>query len=96
MLPSVIAQARPKRQFDSGGGPAQIDLNITVPFIFSARLYPYGEDKGDKSLEPYSKTQAFVTKHELAFLEDNVTVLYVSVSVLDASSAWTSAPRRFR
>lgn len=28
----------------------QIDLNITVPYIFSARLYPYGTSKGDQAL----------------------------------------------
>ncbi|CAD5220901.1 unnamed protein product [Bursaphelenchus xylophilus] len=36
---------RLRRQFN-GHGP-QIDLNITVPYIFSARLYPYGQSKGD-------------------------------------------------
>ncbi|VDL84443.1 unnamed protein product [Nippostrongylus brasiliensis] len=37
---------RYKRQLVDGLNQ-QIDLNITVPYIFSARLYPYGETKGD-------------------------------------------------
>uniref|UniRef100_A0A915PK39 EGF-like domain-containing protein n=1 Tax=Setaria digitata TaxID=48799 RepID=A0A915PK39_9BILA len=38
---------RYKRQFDTSNTP-QIDLNITVPYVFSARLYPFGEARGDK------------------------------------------------
>ncbi|CAD5215006.1 unnamed protein product [Bursaphelenchus okinawaensis] len=38
---------RQRRQFNNPHGP-QIDLNITVPYIFSARLYPYGQSKGDQ------------------------------------------------
>ncbi|KAK5968516.1 hypothetical protein GCK32_013146 [Trichostrongylus colubriformis] len=44
------AHQRYKRQLGSGELDVpnqQIDLNITVPYIFSARLYPYGETKGD-------------------------------------------------
>ncbi|CAG9531514.1 unnamed protein product [Cercopithifilaria johnstoni] len=40
---------RYKRQFDASNTP-QIDLNITVPYVFSARLYPFGEAKGDQIL----------------------------------------------
>ncbi|CAK5079641.1 unnamed protein product [Meloidogyne enterolobii] len=34
----------------SSSGAQQIDLNITVPFVFSARLYPYGVKNGDAEL----------------------------------------------
>ncbi|MCP9257598.1 Nidogen-like protein [Dirofilaria immitis] len=40
---------RYKRQFDTSNTP-QIDLNITVPYVFSARLYPFGDIKGDQVL----------------------------------------------
>lgn len=69
--------SRNRRQFDASS-PAQIDLNITVPFIFSARLYPYGESKGDKILDPSLNTQAYILKNELTFLEENYTAIYVS------------------
>jgi hypothetical protein len=42
-----LIAARIRRQFEGRSGP-QIDLNITVPYIFSARLYPYGLSKGDQ------------------------------------------------
>ncbi|KJH40786.1 hypothetical protein DICVIV_13250 [Dictyocaulus viviparus] len=38
---------RYKRQLIDSFDQQHIDLNITVPYIFSARLYPYGEAKGD-------------------------------------------------
>ncbi|EPB80333.1 calcium binding EGF domain protein [Ancylostoma ceylanicum] len=55
---------RYKRQLGSGDIlNQQIDLNITVPYIFSARLYPYGESKGDLLIsgdtEPYRLANPF-------------------------------------
>jgi hypothetical protein len=44
---TFIERTRLRRQFENRNGP-QIDLNITVPYIFSARLYPYGLSKGDQ------------------------------------------------
>ncbi|VDN04457.1 unnamed protein product [Thelazia callipaeda] len=56
---------RYKRQFDSSNTP-QIDLNITVPYIFSARLYPFGEGKGDHLMT--GSTQVFKLKKSFKFL----------------------------
>ncbi|KAK6745525.1 hypothetical protein RB195_011945 [Necator americanus] len=56
------AHRRYKRQLGEISSP-QIDLNITVPYIFSARLYPYGEHKGDLLIdaesEPYKLANPF-------------------------------------
>uniref|UniRef100_A0A914XNL7 Uncharacterized protein n=1 Tax=Plectus sambesii TaxID=2011161 RepID=A0A914XNL7_9BILA len=65
-----------KRQL--GGTPqTQIDLNITVPFIFSARLYPYGENRGDTLLSKTAESQAFVLKHELQFMGEKYSAINI-------------------
>uniref|UniRef100_A0A1I8BSD7 EGF-like domain-containing protein n=1 Tax=Meloidogyne hapla TaxID=6305 RepID=A0A1I8BSD7_MELHA len=47
-----LNKSRQRRQLEpvSASGAQQIDLNITVPFVFSARLYPYGVKNGDAEL----------------------------------------------
>uniref|UniRef100_A0A915HS39 Uncharacterized protein n=1 Tax=Romanomermis culicivorax TaxID=13658 RepID=A0A915HS39_ROMCU len=41
---------RSKRQAGPADNIDQTDVNVTVPFMFSARLYPYGETKHDQLL----------------------------------------------
>ncbi|EYC03910.1 hypothetical protein Y032_0091g2492 [Ancylostoma ceylanicum] len=67
---------RYKRQLGSGDIlNQQIDLNITVPYIFSARLYPYGESKGDLLIsgdtEPYRLANPF---HYLGQVYDTIFI----------------------
>uniref|UniRef100_A0A1I7XJA3 protein disulfide-isomerase n=1 Tax=Heterorhabditis bacteriophora TaxID=37862 RepID=A0A1I7XJA3_HETBA len=54
--------SRYKRQLGESSSH-QIDLNITVPYIFSARLYPYGPSRGDLLIhgesEPYQLANPF-------------------------------------
>ncbi|KRX79650.1 EGF-like domain-containing protein [Trichinella sp. T6] len=44
------------------GAPMHIDLNITVPFIFKPRLYPYGEGTGDNELSLWTSVQGYISK----------------------------------
>lgn len=69
-----LEHARYKRQFDTSSA-SQIDLNITVPYIFSARLYPYGPVHGDRiaQLDP----QPFYLQAPLFFLDRSYDVIYV-------------------
>ena len=63
-------------------GPSQIDLNVTVPYIFSARLYPFGEVNGDDEL-PLLESNAekqLRLKFPLKFLEKTYHTIYVSLS----------------
>lgn len=57
--------------------PTQIDLNITVPFIFSARLYPYGESRGDSVLSAQATTQPIVLRNEIVYLAKNYSIIHV-------------------
>lgn len=54
-----------------------MDLNITVPFIFSARLYPYGKEKGDSLLESGKPSRAFELSHDFMFFGRNYSTVYV-------------------
>uniref|UniRef100_A0AC34RER1 Uncharacterized protein n=1 Tax=Panagrolaimus sp. JU765 TaxID=591449 RepID=A0AC34RER1_9BILA len=67
------ANRRRIRQVEKGG--PQIDLNITVPYIFSARLYPYGPSKEDKivQVDPTS----YSLKTPLRFLNHVYNSIYV-------------------
>lgn len=58
-----------------------MDLNITVPFIFSARLYPYGEDKGDQLLDPKKHSQRVDLKHDFIFYGQNYSTIYVKQTI---------------
>ncbi len=71
------AQQRLKKRQLGGTPQTQIDLNITVPFIFSARLYPYGENRGDALLSKTAESQAFVLKHEIQFMGERYSAIYV-------------------
>ncbi|VDD94411.1 unnamed protein product [Enterobius vermicularis] len=69
-----LGNQRYKRQFDGVNTP-QIDLNITVPFIFSARLYPYGKTKGDTLLE--GDVINLKLKNTLYFLGESYDSVYI-------------------
>lgn len=71
-----LDHARYKRQFDVGASGPQIDLNITVPYIFSARLYPYGPSKEDKLVQV--DPQPFSLHTPLKFLTKVYNAIYVS------------------
>ncbi|VDM58889.1 unnamed protein product [Angiostrongylus costaricensis] len=66
---------RYKRQLSESFDQQHIDLNITVPYIFSARLYPYGESKGDliirRSIEVYKLANPF---HYLGQVYDTIYI----------------------
>uniref|UniRef100_A0A914S450 Uncharacterized protein n=1 Tax=Parascaris equorum TaxID=6256 RepID=A0A914S450_PAREQ len=70
----VIGHNRYKRQFDASQTP-QIDLNITVPYIFSARLYPYGGARGDKLLS--GSSQPLKLSSPVNFLGEKFDTIYV-------------------
>jgi hypothetical protein len=72
----IVAGTRHRRQFNSAP-PTQIDLNITVPFIFSARLYPYGEARGDSVLPVQAATQPIVLRNEIVYLAKNYSIIHV-------------------
>lgn len=76
ILAGVISRWK-KRQTIPVGQQHEIELNVTVPYIFSARLYPYGESKGDSLLDPSSYSQPHVLKTELSYFEEKITALYV-------------------
>nr|CDJ83750.1 Nidogen and EGF calcium-binding domain containing protein [Haemonchus contortus] len=78
---------RYKRQLGSGEVDVpnqQIDLNITVPYIFSARLYPYGETKGDLLIHGTSEVYKLANPfHYLGQIYDTIYIHssgYVSFS----------------
>uniref|UniRef100_A0A158P9N2 Nidogen 1a n=1 Tax=Angiostrongylus cantonensis TaxID=6313 RepID=A0A158P9N2_ANGCA len=66
---------RYKRQLTEPLDQQHIDLNITVPYIFSARLYPYGESKGDliirRPIEVYKLANPF---HYLGQVYDTIYI----------------------
>uniref|UniRef100_A0A0N5ASL2 Nidogen n=1 Tax=Syphacia muris TaxID=451379 RepID=A0A0N5ASL2_9BILA len=70
----ILGHRRYKRQFDGDSTP-QIDLNVTVPFIFSARLYPYGEARNDRILE--GDVQKFELNNSLLFLGQSYNTVYI-------------------
>ncbi|KAI1729049.1 calcium-binding EGF domain-containing protein [Ditylenchus destructor] len=65
---------RYRRQFDTSNA-SQIDLNITVPYIFQARLYPYGQNQDDQLAQ--SEVQALKLQTPLTFLEKNYEIIYI-------------------
>ncbi|KAI1721512.1 nidogen-like domain-containing protein [Ditylenchus destructor] len=65
---------RYRRQFDTSNA-SQIDLNITVPYIFQARLYPYGHNQEDQLAQ--SEVQALALQTPLTFLEKNYETIYI-------------------
>ncbi len=75
-----VCLGRVRRQVGFGGSPQQIDLNITVPFIFSARLYPYGVLKGDAEFSKNAGVQPIVLKHDITFFDRSFSTLYVRMS----------------
>ena len=54
----------------------QLEFNASVPYIFSARLYPFGADRGDllvqRDIEPYA------LEHPVNFLGEQHDSIYVS------------------
>ncbi|KAI6201251.1 EGF-like domain-containing protein [Aphelenchoides besseyi] len=84
-------RARTRRQFDARHGP-HIDLNITVPYIFSARLYPYGLAKGDQlahmdpqPIDLHSPLKFFGESYQTIFIHrDGVIAVSPSASFLPA------------
>lgn len=72
----ILEHSRYKRQ-SSALTSSQIDLNTTVPYIFSARLYPYGLKHGDKVSE--LALQPFRLHTPLYFLERNYDTLFVKL-----------------
>uniref|UniRef100_A0A0M3I7E2 NIDO domain-containing protein n=1 Tax=Ascaris lumbricoides TaxID=6252 RepID=A0A0M3I7E2_ASCLU len=73
-LKTCEGHSRYKRQFDASHTP-QIDLNITVPYIFSARLYPYGGARGDKLLSGNSQPLKLISS--INFLGEKFDTIYV-------------------
>jgi len=67
-----------RRQLDTASGASHLDLNITVPYIFSARLYTYGVDRGDKQIPAGSPSQHLQLQTPLVFLGRQYASLYVS------------------
>ncbi|TKR76985.1 hypothetical protein L596_018039 [Steinernema carpocapsae] len=65
---------RYKRQFDASHAP-QIDLNITVPYIFSARLYPFGQAREDFVIA--GDTQAVRLKTPLKFIGKSYNIIFI-------------------
>uniref|UniRef100_A0A7E4VRT2 Nidogen n=1 Tax=Panagrellus redivivus TaxID=6233 RepID=A0A7E4VRT2_PANRE len=73
----ALREVRRRRQVDFGTtstGP-QIDLNITVPYIFSARLYPYGPSKDDKLVQV--DPTAYNLQTPLKLLQHTYNSIYV-------------------
>lgn len=71
---------RYKRQLGSGEVDVpnqQIDLNITVPYIFSARLYPYGETKGDLLI--HGTSEVYKLANPFHYLGQIYDTIYVSL-----------------
>uniref|UniRef100_A0AC35GJ26 NIDO domain-containing protein n=1 Tax=Panagrolaimus sp. PS1159 TaxID=55785 RepID=A0AC35GJ26_9BILA len=66
---------RQRRQVDGSSNGSQIDLNITVPYIFSARLYPYGTSKDDKLVQV--DPTAFNLQTPLKLLDHTYNSLFV-------------------
>ena len=82
----TIRNRRLRSTSEHVSGPSQIDLNVTVPYIFSARLYPFGEVNGDDELpllEPNAEKQLRL-KFPLKFLEKTYHTIYVSLSLTHA------------
>uniref|UniRef100_A0A915L883 Uncharacterized protein n=1 Tax=Romanomermis culicivorax TaxID=13658 RepID=A0A915L883_ROMCU len=55
------------------------NLNGTEPinYYFGARLYPFGEIVGDKTMSSTINSQAYVLINELTYLQENYSVVYV-------------------
>ncbi|XP_003378491.1 putative calcium binding EGF domain protein [Trichinella spiralis] len=60
------------------GAPMHIDLNITVPFIFKPRLYPYGEGTGDNELSLWTSVQGYVLQNEISYWGESFASVYIS------------------
>ncbi|KRZ15399.1 EGF-like domain-containing protein, partial [Trichinella zimbabwensis] len=73
---------RPRRrrqdQSPNLGAPMHIDLNITVPFIFKPRLYPYGEGTGDNELSSWTSVQGYVLQNEISYWGESFASVYIS------------------
>ncbi|CAJ0580818.1 unnamed protein product, partial [Mesorhabditis spiculigera] len=73
----ALATHAPRRRRQLGEEPSgpPIDLNTTVPYIFSARLYPYGLEKGDKILT--NSAQAMALMEPFAYLGAVYDTIYI-------------------
>ncbi|VDK50437.1 unnamed protein product [Anisakis simplex] len=80
-----LGHARYRRQSLDASHTPQIDLNITVPYIFSARLYPYGKQKGDQLLT--GSVQSLKLSAPINFLGQKYEKLYIR---RDGSIAFSS------
>lgn len=54
----------------------QIDLNITVPYIFSARLYTYGANRGDISV--HGRQEIYKLENPIHFMGNVYDSIYIS------------------
>ncbi|CAI2347390.1 unnamed protein product [Caenorhabditis sp. 36 PRJEB53466] len=54
----------------------QIDLNITVPYIFSARLYTYGASRGD--IPVHSRQEVYKLENPVHFMGRVYDTVYIS------------------
>lgn len=61
----------------SGRLRRQLEFNASVPYIFSARLYPFGTDRGDLLVQRDSEPYAL--EHPVAFLGEQYDTIYVSL-----------------
>ncbi|CAB3403508.1 unnamed protein product [Caenorhabditis bovis] len=66
--------ARYRRQILDEPGQ-QIDLNITVPYIFSARLYTYGPNRGD--IEMNGRQEIYKLESPVHFMGDVFDSIYI-------------------
>ncbi|VDN55122.1 unnamed protein product [Dracunculus medinensis] len=83
---------RYKRQFDDINTP-EIDLNITVPYIFSARLYPYGISRGDRILS--GSFQLLKLRSSLKFLGEIYNSVYIRRDGIISFTSANPRPSRF-
>uniref|UniRef100_A0A8R1DQP9 Uncharacterized protein n=1 Tax=Caenorhabditis japonica TaxID=281687 RepID=A0A8R1DQP9_CAEJA len=54
----------------------QIDLNITVPYIFSARLYTYGTNRGDATVR--NRREVYELQNPVHFMGNLYDRIYIS------------------
>lgn len=73
--PLRLAEERRARREVDASQTQHIDLNITVPYIFSARLYPHGTSKGDKLLS--GQQEAISLQQPLRYFSRVFDTLYV-------------------
>ncbi|CAD6187998.1 unnamed protein product [Caenorhabditis auriculariae] len=66
----------------------QIDLNITVPYIFSARLYPYGPTRGDISIR--GDAEVYKLENPFHFMAGVYDTIYAGPSLPKVGS-WNPA-----